>query len=148
MEFFGVGEARGLQVQTFTYCAAAAVVRTLGRKKMPCCNTIRSHIRDDPPWEFRLQNEVSKLSCKLGRFTQYRRGNTARKLTRKVEDILRPRKVHAKKNWKAPGPNMVHNFWYIHLKCVHPVMGKSMQNIINNPKLAPFLCQKKSRIRF
>ena len=73
-----------LQVQTLTYCAAVAIVRTLGRKTMPGCNTIRLHTRYDPPWKIRLQNEVSKLRCKLGGLTQYRRGNKARKLTRKV----------------------------------------------------------------
>ena len=68
------------QVQTLTYCAAVAVVRTFGRKTMLCCNTIRSQTRNDPPWKIRLQNEVRKLRCKLGRLTQYRRGNTDHKL--------------------------------------------------------------------
>ena len=84
-----------LQVETLTYYAAVTVVKTLVRKTMPCLSTIRSDTRNDPPWKIRLQNEVSKLRCKLGRLTQYRRGNTARKLTRKVANILRPRKDHA-----------------------------------------------------
>ena len=58
-----------LQVQTLIYCATVAAVRTLVRKTMPCCNTIRSHARNDPPWKIRLQNEVSKLRCELGRLT-------------------------------------------------------------------------------
>ena len=40
-------------------------------------------------------------------------------------------------NWKAPGSGIVHNFWYKHLTCVHPVLAKCMQNIIDNPELAP-----------
>ena len=33
---------------------------------------------------------------------------------------------------------MVHNFGYKHLTCVHPILSKCMQNIINNPALTPF----------
>ena len=49
-----------LQVQTLTYCAAMAVVRTLGKKTILRCNTIRSHTRKDPPWKIHLQNEVKQ----------------------------------------------------------------------------------------
>ena len=38
-----------LQVQTLTYCAVVEVVRTLGRKTMPCCNTIRPQMKNDSP---------------------------------------------------------------------------------------------------
>ena len=84
-----------LQAQTLSYCAAMAVVRTLRRKTMPCRNTIRSQTRNNSPWKIRLQNEVSKIRCKLGRLTPYRKGNTACKLPRKAADIFYPRKVHA-----------------------------------------------------
>ena len=33
-------------------------------------------------------------------------------------------------NWKAPGPDIMPNFLYKHLTCVHPVLVKCMQNII------------------
>ena len=40
-------------------------------------------------------------------------------------------------NRKATGPDMVHNFWSKYLTCVHTVLVMRMQNIINNPELAP-----------
>ena len=51
-----------------------------------------------------------------------------------VSDISRVLKKA--QNWIAPGPDMVQNFWYKHLTCVHPVLDKWMQNIINNPEFA------------
>ena len=55
---------------------------------------IRLNTRNDPSRKIRLQNEVSKLRRVLGHLTQYRRGETACKLSRELADIFHPRMIH------------------------------------------------------
>ena len=38
-------------------------------------------------------------------------------------------------NLEALGSDMMHYFWYQYLTCVHPVLGRCMENIIVSPKL-------------
>ena len=40
-------------------------------------------------------------------------------------------------NWKAPGPDKVHNFWLKKLTCVHTQLSRSIQDIITHPDKMP-----------
>ena len=55
-------------------------------------------------------------------------------------DILHERMTKATKrlsNWKAPGLDLVQNFWIKHLHALHPVLAEFCNQIINEPDEAP-----------
>jgi hypothetical protein len=45
-------------------------------------------------------------------------------------------------NWKAPGPDKIHNFWWKHLPSSHSVLAKQLSYIITNQKQLPLFLMK------
>jgi hypothetical protein len=79
-------------LQSMVYCAAVAVVRTLGRRTFPQ-GVRESQIRPNPQipaWMRRLEGRISTLRIKVARLTQYKRGNRATRLVRHVAEIVKP----------------------------------------------------------
>lgn len=44
------------------------------------------------------------------------------------------KKLH---NWKTPGPDNIHNFWWKHLESIHPFLCSEINRILNNPETTP-----------
>jgi hypothetical protein len=44
------------------------------------------------------------------------------------------KKMH---NWKSPGPDNIHNYWWKHLTSLHPFLATLIQNVISEPSLMP-----------
>ncbi|XP_055522904.1 uncharacterized protein LOC129717088 [Wyeomyia smithii] len=80
------------KLQCMVYCAAVAVVRTLGLRTYPQGND-ESRTRpskQNPAWMRRLESRVASLRAKICRLTQYTRENRSRRLVRQVAEIVKP----------------------------------------------------------
>lgn len=55
-----------------------------------------------------------------------------------TEDVKRSiKRTH---NWKAPGVDGIHNFWWKYLTCTHEILANQFQNILQGTSLLPDIC--------
>ncbi|XP_055527374.1 uncharacterized protein LOC129719989 [Wyeomyia smithii] len=80
------------ELQFIVYCAAVAAVRTLGLRTYPQGNGEGRPCpsAQKPAWMRRLEFRIATLRVKIGRLTQYTRGNRSRRLVRQIAEIVKP----------------------------------------------------------
>lgn len=80
------------ELQCIVYSAAVAAVRTLGLRTYPqgSGDSGSRPKKQKPAWMRRLETRIATLRVKIGRLTQYKRGNRSRRLIRQIGEIVKP----------------------------------------------------------
>ncbi|XP_028158680.1 uncharacterized protein LOC114351604 [Ostrinia furnacalis] len=83
-----------LHLHTIIYCSAIVISKRLGYKININTPTPKKQITK-PPWQIRLEKDITDLRADIGRLTQYINNNRSKKLVEKVEKILKNNKKHS-----------------------------------------------------
>ncbi|KAL0841160.1 hypothetical protein ABMA28_014906 [Loxostege sticticalis] len=82
-----------VDTHTFIYCTALTIVTHLQIKIKTRTNRPKTN---KPAWQMRLETDIEQLRKDIGRLTQFKNGNKAKKLVQKVKAILEKTKTHSK----------------------------------------------------
>lgn len=80
--------------QTILYCAAYTAATQNG-SKINIQSGNRTHTHKIPLWQKRLQGKIDDIRAKIGRLTEYCRGNRSERLERQVNLIKSQYKIHS-----------------------------------------------------
>ena len=86
------------QLHLIIYCAATAIIKTLGIK-IPLNQQINArNERPTPPWERRLLKKIEDIRKDIGRLKEYIGGIRTRKVQKRVEEIMRQAQQHTQQD--------------------------------------------------
>ncbi|KAL0883753.1 hypothetical protein ABMA27_015858 [Loxostege sticticalis] len=82
-----------VDTHTLIYCTALTIVTHL---KIRINTRTNRPTTNKPAWQMRLETDIEQLRKDIGRLTQFKNGNKAKKLVKKVKAILEKTKTHSK----------------------------------------------------
>ena len=85
-----------IDLHTLIYCTALTITEELNYKITENSIITSKSNKNKPAWQYRLEKDIQKLRADIGKLTQYINNNRPKKITERVEFLLRTTKVHTK----------------------------------------------------